>query len=243
MMLTGPKKALLQVKEHLKKSYELKAEILGWSADETQEVEFLGRQIRLTKSGIEYEAGRKHVGELLQSWALTEANGVTTPGVSSQKQDDNDTEEPMSNEKATKYRRCAAILNYLSQDRCDISFATKEIARSMARPNQSDEVKLKRALRYLLTHPRGIYHFPFQNEPEEITCFIDSDWAGCSKTRKSTSGGTTCLGRHLGKLWSSTQTVISLSVGEAEYYGIVKGSAMGKGTQSVLLDMGLESKW
>ena len=48
------------------------------------------------------------------------------------------------------------------------------------------------------------------------------------------------LGAHVVKARHSTQKVISLSVGEAEYYGVVKGSAMGKGIQSLLQDMGLK---
>ena len=40
------------------------------------------------------------------------------------------------------------------------------------------------------------------------------------------------------KSWSSTQKVVALSSGEAEYYGLVKGSAMGKGSQALLADMG-----
>ena len=41
-------------------------------------------------------------------------------------------------------------------------------------------------------------------------------------------------GRHLLKSWSSTQSVVALSSGEAEYYGLVKGASEGLGLQSVL---------
>ena len=40
------------------------------------------------------------------------------------------------------------------------------------------------------------------------------------------------------KSWSTTQAVIALSSGEAEYYGIVKGSSVGLGARSVLKDLG-----
>ena len=46
------------------------------------------------------------------------------------------------------------------------------------------------------------------------------------------------LGGHLIKGWSITQAVIALSSGEAEYYGIVKGSSVGLGIRSVLADLG-----
>ena len=45
-------------------------------------------------------------------------------------------------------------------------------------------------------------------------------------------------GDHLIKGWSATQAVISLSSGEAEFYGIVKGSSAGLGARSVLKDLG-----
>ena len=41
--------------------------------------------------------------------------------------------------------------------------------------------------------------------------------------------------------WGATQHAISLSSGEAEYYGMVKGTAMDKGTQAILADMGLKT--
>eukprot|EP00438_Fugacium_kawagutii_P035748 Skav229342 [mRNA] locus=scaffold2596:309131:310621:- [translate_table: standard] len=57
----------------------------------------------------------------------------------------------------------------------------------------------------------------------DINIFVDSDWAGCASTRKSTSGfiiqfcGTTI---HFG---SRTQSVVALSSAEAEFYAIGTG--------------------
>ena len=42
------------------------------------------------------------------------------------------------------------------------------------------------------------------------------------------------LGMHLIKTWSVTQSVVSLSSGEAEYYGLVKGASVGLGIRSML---------
>ena len=47
------------------------------------------------------------------------------------------------------------------------------------------------------------------------------------------------LGKHLIKSWSSTQTSISLSSGEAEFYGVVKASGISLGYQALLRDIGL----
>ena len=46
------------------------------------------------------------------------------------------------------------------------------------------------------------------------------------------------VGAHLIKSWSSTQAVISLSSGEAEFYGVVKASGIGLGYQALLEDLG-----
>ena len=47
-------------------------------------------------------------------------------------------------------------------------------------------------------------------------------------------------GSHLVKSWSSTQSVVALSSGEAEYYGMVKGASVALGLQSVLKDFTIE---
>ena len=48
------------------------------------------------------------------------------------------------------------------------------------------------------------------------------------------------LGAHLLKRWSSTQISISLSSGEAEYYGVVKAAGIVHGQQSLLADLGMK---
>ena len=40
------------------------------------------------------------------------------------------------------------------------------------------------------------------------------------------------------KSWSSTQSLIALSSGESEFYGVVKGGSVGLGVQAMLKDMG-----
>ena len=48
------------------------------------------------------------------------------------------------------------------------------------------------------------------------------------------------LGQHMIKSWSTTQSVIALSSGEAEYYSMVKGGSVGLGAQAMLREMGVE---
>ncbi len=48
------------------------------------------------------------------------------------------------------------------------------------------------------------------------------------------------IGSHVIKTWSSTLPSVSLSSGEAEFYGVVKAAGMGLGYRSLLADLGVE---
>ena len=146
--------------------------------------------------------------------------------------------EVLCKEEATAYRALAARANDLALDRPDIAFAAKELCREFAQPTKSSYARLKRLARYLKGKPRLVWKFPYQDETSELTVFVDTDFAGCMKTRRSTSGGAALRGTHLIKAWSTTQTTVALSSGEAELSGIVKGSTQAIGLRSVAADLG-----
>ena len=112
----------------------------------------------------------------------------------------------------------------------------------MAKPTNRDLMRLKRLVRYLCAHPRLVFEFPFRSPPKCLQVYTDTDWAGCIKTRKSTQGGVVMIGGCCVESWSSTQSLISLSSGESEYYGVVKGGSVGLGVQAMLKDLGFELK-
>ena len=165
------------------------------------------------------------------------ANTVATPGVRlSFDQLENDTELP---EKLhTAFRGSAARANYLAADRLDCQFAAKEVCRWMAKPTRAAWEALRRLCRYLVGLPRMVFHFRWQ-EVDQVDVYTDTDWAGCPRTRKSTSGGCVILGSHPIKSWSSTQSSVALSSGEAEFNGVVRGAGVGLGYQSLLRDLGV----
>ena len=68
--------------------------------------------------------------------------------------------------------------------------------------------------------------------------YTDSDDAGCTVSRKSTSCGALMLGAHLIKFYSSTQHVISLSSGESEFHAGIKAGSVLLGAISVAADLG-----
>ena len=49
-------------------------------------------------------------------------------------------------------------------------------------------------------------------------------------------------GSHPLKSWSTTQGVIALSSGDAEYYGMVRGGSVALGVKAILRDLGIEGK-
>lgn len=143
---------------------------------------------------------------------------------------------------ATTYRALAARANYLAQDRADAEFAAKELCRSFARPTSSDVLALRHLVRYQVHAPRVVYRYDFCSPPSEIRVCVDTDFAGCLRTRRSTSGGMIFLNQHLVKHWSTTQPTVALSSGEAELAGIVRGAAQGLGFQALARDMGVDLK-
>ena len=148
-------------------------------------------------------------------------------------------DEPLEPRLHKAFRAAAARANYLAADRIDCQYAAKEVCRHMANPSKSAWNALKRLCRYLVGLPRLVFKYPWQ-KASAIEVYTDTDFAGCPRTRKSTSGGCVLIGRHTIKPWSSTQTSIALSSGEAEFNGVVRGSGVGLGYQSLLNDLGIK---
>ena len=70
--------------------------------------------------------------------------------------------------------------------------------------------------------------------------YSDADWAGCQKTRRSTSGGVVLLGDHCLKAWSRTQATMALSSAESELYAMIKTSSEVLGILSIMKDLGMK---
>jgi hypothetical protein len=205
----------------------------------------LNRIVRRTANGFEYEADPRHAEIALAQMGMEDCKSVSSPGlmdnVNEQKSDQRDPDEELGGKEATKYRAIAARLNYLSQDRPDIQYAAKEISRDMSKPKVGSWGKVKRLCRYLKGKMRYVYEFDWQ-ETSVAHSYSDSDYAGCTTTRKSTSGGVLAIGSHVVKTWSTTQVVIATSSGEAEYYALVKAASIGLGAKSLLKDLGYDLK-
>ena len=153
---------------------------------------------------------------------MVSGNPSVVPGVKLQEEDGD--EKELAGEDLTRYSSVVATANLISQDRPDVRFAVKELCREMARPTCASWRKLKKLARYLRGQPRVVQKIKLDVEGvgNEVKIVVDSDWAGCSQTRKSTNGGCIMVGDVCLKAWSTTQRVVALSSGEAEYYAAIK---------------------
>ena len=102
-------------------------------------------------------------------------------------------------------------------------------------------MNVKRIVRFMLGMSEVGFKYVWQGECEakQVKVHVDSDWAGCKATRKSTSGGVLKIGRHVIKTWSSTQATVATSSGEAELLAMYDGAARGVGLVSILSELGL----
>ena len=186
---------------------------------------------------------------IVKDLGMEQAKPVTTPSSSQDARDlaavlDENGQVPedefMNDEEATKYRSVAARMNYLALDRSDLQQACRCICAHMAKPLRGCCQMIKRATRYVAGRPRCIQLFPFENVSSRLLAYADSDWAGDKMTRKSTSGGVLMLGSSLLKSWSSVQTTIAMSSGEAELYAMIKAACQMKYLMSIAKDLGMD---
>ena len=131
--------------------------------------------------------------KLLHELKLDEkTNGCATPGVKPLAHQV-EAETPLGPSEATPFRGHSARASYLAADRIDILFSAKEVCRFMSCPTDLANLALKRMARYLKDRPRLVWDYPYQRA-DRLEVYTDTDWAGCVRTRKSTSGGCLMLG-------------------------------------------------
>ena len=265
----GSMRGLAKMKEHLGAAYECKSDIIGTGPKDAKELRVLGRIITVTEGGVLYEPDQRHAEAVIEALGLSSSSSCATPSVKpaapsgsaasirelrlgvgrsvnaepSQREEAIQSRREVVDEvKAKEYLSLAAKLNYLAMDRCDLQYAAKELLRKASKPEEVDWENLKRVARYLIRAERMVQEFSWQRLPETLDVFVDSDFAGCHRTRRSTSGGVAVLGAHTLKAWSKTQAIIALSSAEAELGAMVKGSAEALGLKSLCEDFGIQMK-
>ena len=211
--------------------------------------------------GISYEADEKHARTILEKTGARNLKVVSMPVVKEAAEPERNKEKDvaaskvegrlgqkskpeelylLSSSDATAYRGLAATSNYLAADRGYLAYAAKECARQMAAPTKQSWERMVRDGRYLKGRLRLQTWYAYQEDPRIVATYSDTDWAGCRRTRRSTTGGFAAYGKHPLKTWCRTPATVALSSANAELYGLVRASAEHIGIMSMLRDLGAE---
>nr|GEY67149.1 hypothetical protein [Tanacetum cinerariifolium] len=127
----------------------------------------------------------KYVAEILRKFGLTDRKSASTPI---------DTEKPLLKDPDGEdldvhtYRSMIGSLMYLTLSRPDIMFVVCACARFQVTPKVSHLPAVKRIFRYLKSKPYLGLWYP-KDSPFNLVAYSDSDYAGASLDRKSTTGG------------------------------------------------------
>lgn len=170
-----------------------------------------------------------YIENMLTAAGLSGCKPVSAPGADTLRKQLEP--EPLDAEAHKRYRRTVGQLLWLGSVRPDIMYAVKELSRGLSAPTSEHEAKAKHLLKYL----SGTKHFSQRLQPTlqlspqhkaiDINIYVDSDWAGCPESRRSTSGVSLfVLGANI-LSHSRTQATVALSSGEAELYAIGSGTA------------------
>ncbi|GJY21433.1 putative ribonuclease H-like domain-containing protein [Tanacetum coccineum] len=173
---------------------------------------FLGLQVKQKEDGI-FISQDKYVTEILKKFGFTDVKTASTP-METQKLllKDEDGEEV----DVHLYRSMIGSLMYLTSSRPDIMFAVCACARYQVNPKVSHLHAVKRIFRYLKGQPKLGLWYP-KDSPFDLVAYTDSDYAGASLDRKSTTGGCQFLGSRLISWQCKKQIVVENSTTEAEY--------------------------
>ncbi|GJW40055.1 uncharacterized mitochondrial protein-like protein [Tanacetum coccineum] len=173
---------------------------------------FLGLQVQQKEDGI-FISRDKYVAEILKKFNYSDVKSASTPV---------DLEKPLVKDGDADdvdvhlYRSMIGSLMYLTASRPDIMFAVCACARFQVTPKTSHLLAVKRIFRYLKGKPTlGLWYS--RDSPFELVAYTDSDYAGATQDRKSTTGGCQFLGNRLISWQCKKQTVVATSTTEAEY--------------------------
>ncbi|GJR70044.1 reverse transcriptase domain-containing protein [Tanacetum coccineum] len=192
---------------------------------------FLGLQVQQRKKGI-FISQDKYVHEILRKFNYTDVKSASTP---------TDLEKPLVKDADADdvdehlYRSMIGSLMYLTASRPDIMFAVCACARFQVSPKTSHLLAVKRIFRYLKGKPSlGLWYS--KDSPLELVAYTDSDYAGATLDRKSTTGGCQFLGNRLISWQCKKQTVVATSTTEAEYVAAASCCGQVLWIQNQLLD-------
>nr|GEW45755.1 putative reverse transcriptase, RNA-dependent DNA polymerase [Tanacetum cinerariifolium] len=137
------------------------------------------------------------------------------------------------------YRSMIGLLMYLTSSRPDIMFLVCACARFKVTPKALHLHAINGIFRYLKGKPHLGLWYP-KDSPFDLVAYSDSDYAGASLDRKSTTGGCQFLGCRLISWQCKKQTVMATSSTKAEYVVVASCCAQVLWVQNQLLNYGDE---
>ncbi|GKB94602.1 putative ribonuclease H-like domain-containing protein [Tanacetum coccineum] len=194
---------------------------------------FLGLQVKQKEDGI-FISQDKYVGEILKKFGFSSIRTASTPMETNKALTKDEDGEDVD---VHLYRSMIGSLMYLTSSRPDIMFSVCACSRFQVQPKVSHLNAVKRIFRYLKGQPKLGLWYP-KDSPLILEAFSDSDYAGASLDRKSTTGGCQFLGSRLISWQCKKQTVVANSTTEAEYIAASHCCGQVLWIQNQMLDYG-----
>ncbi|GJW17623.1 putative ribonuclease H-like domain-containing protein [Tanacetum coccineum] len=194
---------------------------------------FLGLQVMQRDDGI-FISQDKYVADILKKFDFVTMKTTSTP-IETHKALLKD--EEAEDVDVHLYRSMIGSLMYLTASRPDIMFVVCACARFQVTPKVSHLHAVKRIFRYLKGQPKLGLWYP-RDSPFDLEAFSDSDYAGASLDRKSTTGGCQFLGKRLISWQCKKQTIVANSTTEAEYVAAANCCGQVLWIQNQMLDYG-----
>ena len=127
---------------------------------DAKESSILGRTVRWTNTGIEYEADPKHRKIVMEYFGFEDGSKPLTCNGEKDDREEAWEQELLPSAEAIRFRGLAARLNFLSLDRPDLQYPVKQCSQEMARPTRGSWKRMKKIARYLIGSPSVIWMFP-----------------------------------------------------------------------------------
>ncbi|GJU35326.1 putative ribonuclease H-like domain-containing protein [Tanacetum coccineum] len=173
---------------------------------------FLRLQVKQKDDGI-FISQDKYVVDILKKFDFATVKTASTPIETNKALLKDEEAEDVD---VHLYRSMIGSLMYLTTSRPDIMFVVCACARFQVTPKTSHLHAVKRIFRYLKGHPKlGLWYL--RDSPFNLEAFSDSDYAGASLDKKSTTGGCQFLGRRLISWQCKKHTIVANSTTKAEY--------------------------
>ncbi|GKA25024.1 putative ribonuclease H-like domain-containing protein [Tanacetum coccineum] len=194
---------------------------------------FSGLQVTQKDDGI-FISQDKYIEEILKKFGFLTVKTASTPM---------ETSKPLLKDAEAKdvdvhlYRSMIGSLMYLTASRPDIMFVVCACARFQVTPKGSHLHAVKRIFRYLKGQPKLGLWYP-KDSPFDLEAYTDSDYAGASLDRKSTTGGCQFLRSRLISWQCRKQTIVATSTTEAEYVAAASCCGQVLWIQNQMLDYG-----